>query len=318
MIGMIGFVQRAIAQALISDLHEVDPELEMAGVNAWNALMMVILEMLARNYSNEPDEESFAAMATINDEALHQLAVGSYEQESAIARSIQYKDVLVAKESEIPEGARKIVQVDAHSIGLFHHQGRWYALENSCLHRGGPVCTGKLDGNVLVCPWHGYEYDVTNGQLLFDPAAKLPVYPVTVRDGDLYLRIPVFVRDAPTVQLQTVVDTPSPSLGADEFRPAELPPGQIRRVSVEGEPVAVYNVEGAYYATHDECPHAFGPLSEGRLEGNQVICPWHDSCFDVTNGQVMCGPATEPIRTYAVTIEDGIGRVEASESPTAI
>ena len=70
------------------------------------------------------------------------------------------------------------------------------------------------------------------------------------------------------------------------------------------------NIGGELFATHDECTHAYGPLSEGELEGFNVICPWHDSCFDVTNGEVTCGPAEEPVKVYRVIQEGDIGRVE--------
>ena len=79
----------------------------------------------------------------------------------------------MAQAIDIPEGERKIVTVDALSIGVFHHKGQWIALRNSCLHRGGPVCTGSLVDDTLTCPWHGFQYNVNSGQLLVDPSAFL-------------------------------------------------------------------------------------------------------------------------------------------------
>ena len=79
-----------------------------------------------------------------------------------------------------------------------------------------------------------------------------------------------------------------------------------------GEPVAVYNIGGAYYATQDKCTHLEGPLSEGELKGQQIVCPWHASCFDVTTGQVNVRPwPTVPLRTYQVTVHGEVLRVEA-------
>jgi nitrite reductase/ring-hydroxylating ferredoxin subunit len=80
-------------------------------------------------------------------------------------------------------------------------------------------------------------------------------------------------------------------------------------VEVDGEVVAVYNVDGDYFATQNSCTHARGPLSKGRLDGYNVICPWHDSCFDVRNGEVTCKPARKPVKTYQVQLEGEIGRV---------
>ncbi|OGO64457.1 MAG: hypothetical protein A2Z45_02905 [Chloroflexi bacterium RBG_19FT_COMBO_55_16] len=99
-------------------------------------------------------------------------------------------------------------------------------------------------------------------------------------------------------------------LKENEFRTSELKPGQVKLLFLKGEPVAVYNVDGEFYATQDACTHAGGPLSEGELEGNMIVCPWHGSCFDVRDGQVKCGPAEDPVKIYRVILEGDIGRIE--------
>jgi nitrite reductase/ring-hydroxylating ferredoxin subunit len=104
----------------------------------------------------------------------------------------------------------------------------------------------------------------------------------------------------------------APSLQPNEFMMASLPPGNIIEVEVEGEAVAVYNVEGQFYAIHNRCTHVGGPLSQGHLDGYNAICPWHDSCFDVRSGEATCGPAKKPVRTYRVQIDNGVGRVAVS------
>lgn len=330
-IGMVGFVQHAIAEALHTELHEVDPELESRAGRAWNLLAMVLLEMLSRAYGNERQAESYEELAPVQEEAVMTLALETYERGLGMARLVEVMEVAVGRADEIPEGERKIVQVEELSIGVFHHKGQWVALRNSCLHRGGPVCTGKLEGDILTCPWHGYTYDVKNGQLTMDHSAYLDSYPVEIRGDEVYLRIPRYIRDAVEINLdgKAVAQSMVPEmaeatdeanqkpetakLGADEFRPGDLKAGQIALVSVEGEDVAVYNVDGTFYATHNECTHAGGPLNEGKLQGNQVICPWHDSCFDVTTGAATCRPATEAVRTYQVVIDGEIGRVVSKE-----
>ncbi len=78
----------------------------------------------------------------------------------------------------------------------------------------------------------------------------------------------------------------------------------------DSQRIAVYNVGGNFYATSDECTHAGGPLTEGVLKGNEVICPWHDLCFNVITGEVTCPPADEPLKTYRVIIDGDIGRIE--------
>lgn len=323
-IGMVGFVQRGVTEALSRELRDVDPDLERRAVKAWNALMMVVLEMFSRPYVQESEPAQATTRAEVDDEQMMHLAVDTYERGLGMARTIEHKVVAVARADEIPDGERKIVEVDGRSIGVFHHRGRWIALHNSCLHRGGPVCAGPLEGDTLTCPWHGYQYDVNTGQLLLDPSAKLDSYAVEVRDGQVFITIPLFIRDEPTIDLniagtilpeetteRTVERTQPTQLKENEFQPSTLQPGQTRRLTLNGKAIAVYNVEGEFYATDDACTHAGGPLSEGRLEGMNIICPWHDSCFDVRTGAVTCRPARRPVQTYRVVIADDVGHVEA-------
>jgi nitrite reductase/ring-hydroxylating ferredoxin subunit len=311
-IGQVGLMQHAISEAITKELHEIDPEWEVRALKAWNLLMMVILELLARAYGEEREPETYGPRATIDHEAVFQLAVESYEVGLGMRTLAERKDVSVARAADIPDGERKLVQVDDLSIGVFHHQGRWYAVRNSCLHRGGPVAAGSLDGDVLTCPWHGYKYNVTNGELLSDPKAKLDMYTVDVREGEIHLQIPIVLRDSIELSIieeqERAVETQA--LQENEFYLSQVEPGQTRLVHVDGQPVAVYNVAGTFYATQDACTHADGPLSEGDLDGQVITCPWHGSCFDVTNGAVVCGPATQPVKTYRVLVAGEIGRVE--------
>lgn len=310
-IGQVGLVQHAIAEALHKELDAVDPDLARRASQAWNMLMMVILEMLTRAYHDEHEAEASSAQMTVRHEAVRQLAVATYERDLGLYRSIEHKDVIVARAADIPEGERKVVQVNGTSIGVFHHKGRWYALRNSCLHRGGPVATGCLEGDTLACPWHGYQYNLTSGELLLDPNAKLTMYPVEVRDGNVRVRVPFMVMDSPTVSLNQPSQSPAQEpLRENEFRVDDVRPGQVKLVHLNDQRVAVYNVGGHLYATQDECTHAEGSLSEGELKERSIICRWHDSCFDVTTGQVQRGPATQPLRTFRVIVDGDIARVE--------
>jgi nitrite reductase/ring-hydroxylating ferredoxin subunit len=314
-IGMVAHVQQSITELLNAELHEIDPDFEIRAVKAWNAFMMVVLELLSRSYGHERQEETFENLCVIDPEVVKQLAVDTYERSLGIARSIEYKEVSVGRVEDIPDGERTIIQVDDLSIGVFHHEGNWYALMNSCLHRGGPVCSGPLEKDVLTCPWHGYQYNLPDGRLLLDPSAALPMYPVESRDGELYVTVPIMVRDFQDVSIEELDSMAAEaavqdSLKENEFRVSEIGPGQITRVDVGGKPVAVYNIDGELFATQDDCTHADGPLSEGELEGKTITCPWHSSCFDVTNGAVECGPAQKPLEVFNVLVEGDIARVE--------
>jgi len=311
-IGQVGFVQHAVSEALRAELHDIDAEFEARASKAWHLLLMVILEMLSRAYSHEREAEAPAAGGRIDPSQVAQLAIDTYERNLGLYRSIEHRDMVVARAEDIPDGERKIVQVEDHSIGVFHHKGQWYALRNQCLHRGGPVCTGRLVGDTITCPWHGYQYDVTDGRLLSDASAALETYPVEVREGEIHLQVPIMTWDTEPVSFDERHAQPAAeaALRENEFRIRDVAPGQTTLVRVDGEEVAVYNVAGAFYATQNECTHARGPLNEGELEGECIVCPWHGSRFDVTDGRVLGGPATDPLKTYRVTVEGEIGRVE--------
>lgn len=74
-------------------------------------------------------------------------------------------------------------------------------------------------------------------------------------------------------------------------------------VEVDGERIALFNVNGTFYAIGDTCTHAGGPLSEGDLDGDVVTCPWHGAQFDVKTGEVLGPPADEPVTNYRVKVE---------------
>jgi 3-phenylpropionate/trans-cinnamate dioxygenase ferredoxin subunit len=111
---------------------------------------------------------------------------------------------VVATTGEIPPGRRKIVEIAGRSIGVFNIDGRYYALRNTCPHAGARLCEGTLsglvtsttpgeysyerDGEILRCPWHGWEFDVTTGRSWFDPArTRVRTYETTVEpDGGGY------------------------------------------------------------------------------------------------------------------------------------
>ena len=95
----------------------------------------------------------------------------------------------------------------------------------------------------------------------------------------------------------------------NEFRVSVVPPGSALLVG----DVAVFNVDGTFYATQSKCTHRQGPLSEGKLDGSTVTCPLHGAQFNVCTGAVLRGQAKDPLKTYHVIVEGEIGRVEAAQ-----
>ena len=85
----------------------------------------------------------------------------------------------------------------------------------------------------------------------------------------------------------------------------KLPKRQPQPVEIEGQPALLYREGNQVSALSAVCPHAGGPLQEGSFEGNTVQCPWHDSVFDLRDGQVIHGPATYPVPCYEARIRNG-------------
>ena len=82
----------------------------------------------------------------------------------------------------------------------------------------------------------------------------------------------------------------------------EFPAGGAKVVSVGGEDVAIFHVDGEYYAMSDTCPHAGGPISEGEIEDGRVICPWHGWSFTLDPDDKT--PPSDMICKYRVSVEN--------------
>lgn len=87
---------------------------------------------------------------------------------------------------------------------------------------------------------------------------------------------------------------------------ADLLPGEFRVVWDGDTAIAVFNIDGAFYAIEDVCTHDGGELAGGAVEGFEVECPRHGARFDLRTGAALCPPAYEPTRTFPVKVEDGV------------
>jgi nitrite reductase/ring-hydroxylating ferredoxin subunit len=84
---------------------------------------------------------------------------------------------------------------------------------------------------------------------------------------------------------------------------SDVPPGEMLIVEVDGQEVAIANLDGEFVAFQNECTHRQGPLGEGILMGDVVECPFHGGQFNVRTGEVVAPPPEEPIKTYVVEVE---------------
>jgi nitrite reductase/ring-hydroxylating ferredoxin subunit len=95
-------------------------------------------------------------------------------------------------------------------------------------------------------------------------------------------------------------------LKENEFLTGDVLPGSVLLLG----DVAVFNIDGGLCATQARCTHKQGPLSEGTVDGSTVTCPLHCSQFNVWTGAVLRGPAIEPLKTYRLTIDGEVGRID--------
>jgi len=101
---------------------------------------------------------------------------------------------------------------------------------------------------------------------------------------------------------------------------ADIPPGCAARVEIDDVPIAIFNIEGTFYALDDTCSHAEASLSEGDLDVDRcaIECPLHGSSFDLKTGEPLSLPAVEPVRAHRVEItESGMVRIALADSVTA-
>ncbi len=91
----------------------------------------------------------------------------------------------VAKKSDIPAGSGLLVDVNGQEVALFNVGGKVQAMYAVCPHQGGPLHEGGLDGKIVTCPWHGWEFDVTNGVCTFNDSITNPVFKVKEEGEDI-------------------------------------------------------------------------------------------------------------------------------------
>lgn len=110
---------------------------------------------------------------------------------------------------ECPPGERRIIDIEGREIAVFNVDGEFHALANYCVHQGGPLCEGMTagtvratdttdegwdweycnEGEIISCPWHGWEFDITSGEHLAQTGYRTPTYDVEVDGDDVYVRL---------------------------------------------------------------------------------------------------------------------------------
>jgi 3-phenylpropionate/trans-cinnamate dioxygenase ferredoxin subunit len=97
----------------------------------------------------------------------------------------------IASEADLPNGERLFVEIESLPIVIFNIAGQLFAIGDVCSHDNGPLGDGMIDGNLVVCPRHGAEFDIRTGKAETLPAVvDIPAYPVRVVDGKIEIGIP--------------------------------------------------------------------------------------------------------------------------------
>ena len=97
--------------------------------------------------------------------------------------------VKVLKKGDLAAGSGKTVDVNGKAVAVFNVEGTFYAIDDTCVHRGGPLGEGEVDGKIVACPWHGWRYDVTTGVNQLNPAVTVSKYEVKVEGDDVLVSV---------------------------------------------------------------------------------------------------------------------------------
>ncbi len=97
--------------------------------------------------------------------------------------------VKVAQVSQLGHGKSMVVEAKGIAIALHNVGGKVFATGNTCAHRGGPLGEGVLEGNAIMCPWHGWQYDVTNGKCATMPSAHVQTYKVKIEGEHILVEL---------------------------------------------------------------------------------------------------------------------------------
>ena len=91
--------------------------------------------------------------------------------------------------SELPCGRVKTAEVRGKQIVIYNVEGELYSTDNTCAHQGGPLGQGLLEGTVVTCPWHAWQFDICSGRSIFDADVKIATFPVKVEDDDILVEV---------------------------------------------------------------------------------------------------------------------------------
>ena len=97
--------------------------------------------------------------------------------------------IRVAKTDEVAAGQGIVAEVKDMCVAVFNVDGAFHVIDNTCMHRGGPLGEGDVDGEVVSCPWHGWEYNVKTGHCVNNPSSHVKSYPTKVENDEIQIEV---------------------------------------------------------------------------------------------------------------------------------
>ncbi|MBA3753445.1 MAG: Rieske (2Fe-2S) protein [Nitrospira sp.] len=97
--------------------------------------------------------------------------------------------IRIAGTTDVKPGSGMVAEVNGKAIALFNLDGAFYAIDNTCVHRGGPLGEGDVEGEVVTCPWHNWQFNEKTGACVNNPSAKVTPDEVTIEGADIKVRL---------------------------------------------------------------------------------------------------------------------------------
>ncbi len=221
--------------------------------------------------------------------------------------------------SEISPGNCKTVMVEGTRFALYNVGGEFFVTQNHCTHKGAQLVKGELQGTTIQCSQHGWKFDIKTGECLAPGhGRKLRIYPVSIEQSSVVVELEGTEKPQSEVKHSKSVDEPA---GKIQFHAVaninDLDDDEVMAVVVGKEEIALYRVDGKFYATHGLCTHEYVSLCDGFVEQGEIECPLHGACFDIKTGKAMSLPAEIDLKVFPVKLEGDTIHIGIEPGPAA-
>ena len=211
--------------------------------------------------------------------------------------------VVVAQATDLLPQSARVVQAGEVEVALIRTATGFFALDNACPHTGGPLGEGLVQGNIVTCPLHGWQFDCTTGACLTEKGQRQKGYAVKIDQEQVWVEVPAATQPAVAETWMAVAEA------------SELRPGTVRPVQVGAMNIALICTTDGIHALDNTCAHEGGPLGEGSVEGTTITCPLHGWQFNSRTGRCLTEKGQRQ-HTFATKVEQGKVWVQVASSTT--